>query len=214
MRTRRHARSSASYPTTVLGSSFTPRVFLREEVVISFPPIRPPSSQHRGIGGWMRRATLNLHHHRACRLRPPRRRRRLRDRNSQSRRRWREWRDRDRLLPDQPLVHQLCAPLDTHESRYTHESCTRRTRRARARARAACAPTSLLSSSMNGNAPASCEASSSMNASSYDACTCVLGCVPVPHLPRRFTHLNTSLALDMYGVRLCTVLLAIRDIPG
>ena len=58
-----------------------------------------------------------------------------------------------------------------------------------------------------------------MNASSYDTCTCVLGFVPVPHLARRFTHLNTtheraSLALDMYGVRLCTVLLTIRDIPG
>ena len=57
-----------------------------------------------------------------------------------------------------------------------------------------------------------------MNASSYDTCTCVVGCVPVTHLARRFTHLNTSvsLALDMYmyGVRLCTVLLTIRDIPG
>ena len=55
-----------------------------------------------------------------------------------------------------------------------------------------------------------------MNASSYDTCTCVLGCVPVTHPARRFTHLNTSvsLALDMYGVRLCTVLLTIRDKPG
>ena len=31
-----------------------------------------------------------------------------------------------------------------------------------------------------------------MNASSYDTCTCVLGCVPVTHLARRFTHLNTT----------------------
>ena len=131
MRTRRHARSSARFPTTVLGSSFTPRIFLREEVVISFPPIRPPSSQHRGIGTGMRRATLNLHHHRACRLRPPRRRRR-----PPPRRRHPLYRRRRRL----PRATRCSSRL---------RACTRRsrsgprvsTRRARTRSSTCCATT-------------------------------------------------------------------------